>query len=114
MIIQTIYLYCTRKSTENIVNTSENTYESTNIKKVAPRDTKLSSYERKLLLGLPNEFKDLFYGTLGKWNTLPVELDINTKSNRFNVSYYLMPRMNNETFSKELMRLVEIDVITPV
>ena len=47
----------------------ESTYKWDNIKEVESRSTKLSSNQRKLILGLLNEFEDLFDSVQGKWDT---------------------------------------------
>ena len=56
----------------------------------------------------------MFDGTLGYWATEPVNLELKPDSKPFNSRYYLVPRINKETFRKELKRLVEIGVLTPV
>ena len=52
-------------------------------------------------------------GTLGDWATEPVDLEINPDSKPFNSRHYPFPRIK-ESFRKELKRLVEIVVLTPV
>ena len=56
----------------------------------------------------------MFYSTFVKWDTTPVELEVKPGSKPFNARYYPVPRINNETFRKDLRRLVEIGVFTPV
>ena len=55
-----------------------------------------------------------FYGFLCNWDTETVDLELNTDSKPFNSRYYLVPRINKTKFQKELKRLVEIGVLTPV
>ena len=57
---------------------------------------------------------DLFDGTLGDWATEPVDLELNPDPKPFNSRYYTVPRINKNFFEKELKRLVEIGVPTPV
>ena len=52
----------------------------------------------------------IFGGTLGKWYTTPINLEANPGSKPFNTRYYPVPKINKETFRKELQRLVEIGV----
>ena len=52
--------------------------------------------------------------TLGDWATEPFDLDINPYPKPFNCRYYPFPRINKETFQKELKRLVKLGVIIPV
>ena len=55
----------------------------------------------------------MFDGTLGDWDTEPVDLELNPDSKPFNSRYYPVPIINKETLRKELKRLVYIVVITP-
>ena len=56
----------------------------------------------------------MFDGTLGDWDTEPVDLDIKPGSKPFNGKYYPVPRIKKENFCKELKGLVKIVVLTPV
>ena len=56
----------------------------------------------------------MFGGALGDLATEPVDLDLNPGYKPFNSRYYPVPRINKETFLKDLKFLVEIVVITPV
>ena len=44
----------------------------------------MNSEQRGKLLGFIGEFEDLFDGTLGKWDTESVELDLKRWSKMFN------------------------------
>ena len=63
---------------------------------------------------IKKELSYLVGGTLGYWATYPVDLDIKPFSKPFNSKYYLVPRINKETFFKDIKRLVEIGVLTQV
>jgi hypothetical protein len=65
-------------------------------------------------LKLLRKYEDIFDGTLGKWNTDPVDIELREDSKPVSSRYYPVPRINKETFRKELMRLVDIGVLTPV
>ena len=67
-----------------------------------------------MLLSLLEDFEEYFYGLLGDWATEPVDLELKPDSEPFNSRYYPVPRINKETFRRELKRLVEIGVLTPV
>ena len=56
----------------------------------------------------------MFDGTIGDWDTEPVNLDLNYDYKQFNCKYYLVARINKETFRKELEKLSKIRVLTPV
>ena len=56
----------------------------------------------------------MFDVTLGDWDTDTVDLELNPDYKPFNCKYYLVPRINKESFRKELERLVKIGVLTMV
>ena len=88
------------------------TYAKADLKKVANNKTQLNDEERTMLLSLLEYFEDLFDGNLGDWATEPFNLELNIYSKPFNSRYYMVPRINNGKFRKELKRLVEIVVLT--
>ena len=67
-----------------------------------------------MLPSLFEDFKELLDGNLEDWATETVDLELKPGSKPFNSIYYLVPRINKETFHKELKCLVEILVLTPV
>ena len=67
-----------------------------------------------MLPSLTEDLEDLFDGTLGNWDTEPVNLELKPDYKPFNIIYYPVPRINKETFLKELKLLVEIGVLTSV
>ena len=81
---------------------------------VANNSTHLNAEERTQLLMPLKDFKDLFYGTLGDWYTDPVNIELKIGYKPFNSKYYPVPRINKETFFKDLKRSVKIEVLTPV
>ena len=68
---------------ERIINILDINYKNPNIEKVTTKTTQLIT-EEKLLLGLLNEFEDLFDGTLGKWYTETIYLKISPDYKTFN------------------------------
>ena len=56
----------------------------------------------------------MFDGTLGDWDTEPVDLEINPGSKPFNIKYDPLPIINKDTFCKYIKRLVKIGVLTTV
>ena len=55
----------------------------------------------------------MFGGTLGDWETEPIDLELKPGSKPFNRKYYPVPIINKENFCKYLKRLVGIGVLTP-
>ena len=59
-----------------------------------------------MLADILDEFEDLFDTILVEWDTETVDLGLNSYSKPFISRYYLVTRINKETFSKELQRLI--------
>ena len=97
-----------------MVKIFDGTYAKSYLKQLAYNAIQMNAEERTLLLSFLGDFKDLFGVTLGDCSTDPVDLEIKPYSNPFNNRYYPFPIINKETFLKEIKRLVEIGVITPV
>ena len=72
------------------------------LKQVTDNATQLKAEERIQLLSLLKYFEDLFDGTLGDWDTDPVNLELKPNSKPFNSKYYPVPRINKETFCKDI------------
>ena len=53
-------------------------------------------------------------GTLGRWKTTPVLIELRRNAKPVNARWYPVPRINKRTFKTELMRLVEIGVLEKV
>ena len=56
----------------------------------------------------------MFDGTLGRWNTTLVNIELRSNSKLVNAKWYPVPRINKLMFKKELMRLVKIGVLERV
>ena len=74
----------------------------------------MNAEEITQLLSLLEDFEDLFDGTLVDWATDAVYLELNPDSKPFNSRYYPVPIIDKEKNCKELKRLVEIGVLTPL
>ena len=75
------------------------TYTKGNFKWVADNTTQMNDKEKTQLLRLLKYFEDLFDGTLGEWDTEPVdpELNPNYKSLIVNIIWY--PELTIRTFA---------------
>ena len=54
----------------------------------------MNAAERTQLISPLEDFEDLFDGTIGDWDTDPVDLELNPNSKPFNCKYYPVPRTN--------------------
>ena len=104
----------TREATERLLKRFEITYAKEDFKQLANNATHINAEEITKLLRLLKYFEDLFDGTLGYCDTVPVKLDPNSGSKPFNSKYYLVPRINKKTFPKNIKCLAKIGVLTPV
>jgi hypothetical protein len=84
------------------------------LRKVVAKATQLNKRQQLSLLRLLQKYEALFDGTLGKWNTDPVNIELREDAKPVSSRYYPVPKINKETFRKELLRLVDIGVLTPV
>ena len=76
--------------------------------------TQVTKEQQQKLLKLLQKYEDLFDGTLGKWNTEPVEIELVEGAKPVSSRYDPVPKINKKTFKKELYRLVDVEVLTPV
>ena len=51
-----------------------------------------------MLLKLLKQYEKLFDGTLGKWKKNPVEIETRPDSKPVNSRWFLVPRINKQTF----------------
>ena len=114
MEMQTAEPASTREATEKMVKILNSTYVKSDLEQVVSNAIYLNAEERTLLLSLLGDFEEFFDGNLGEWATEPVNLELKPYSKPFNSRYYPVSIINKEIFRKELKRLAEIGVLTPV
>ena len=71
-------------ATERLVKIIDSNYKNIDLNQVAANATQLNVEERTQVLRLLKDSEDLFDGTLGDWDTEPVNLELNTGSKPFN------------------------------
>ena len=106
VVMQTAEPYSVREATDRFVKILDSTYAKAYLNHIANNTTQLNAEERTQLLRLLEYFKDFFYGTLGEWATEPVNLELKPGYKLFNIKYCPVPRINKETFCRELKLLV--------
>ena len=104
----------TREATEILVKIIYSTHAKADLKKVAANEHHINAKEITQVLKILEYLEDLFDGTLGEWGIDPVDLELKSGSKLFDSKYYMVPRINKETFTKDLKCLVEIGVLTMV
>ena len=55
-----------------------------------------------MILGILNEFEDLFDGNLVRWDTEPVNIELKPDSKPFDNKYQPTPIIKKETLRKDL------------
>lgn len=104
----------TREATERVVKILDSKYEKANLEEIAENAKNLNREQKRLLLKLLKQFEPLFDGTLGRWQTEPVKIETKPGAKPVNSRWYPVPRINKETFKKELERLESIGVLERV
>jgi len=107
-------LKSTSNATDRAVRILDSNYQAADLDEIVENANQLNSKEKALLLNLLKDFEDLFDGTLGHWNTEPVDIELEDNVKPSNSRYYPVPRINKDAFRKEILRLVEIGVLTEV
>ena len=97
-----------------MVRIFDSTYVNSDLEKVADIVTQINDRERTQQLGLLNYLEDLLSGTLGYWDTQPVYFELKPYSEPFNCKHYPLPRINKDTFRKEIELLAETLVLNTV
>ena len=102
VVMQTVEPDSTIEATEIIVNILDSTRQA--LIRYPITQHHLNTDKVTQLLRRLEYFKDLFDGTLGDWDTVPVNLELKPGSKPFNSKYYPVPRINKDTFCKDLKR----------
>jgi hypothetical protein len=66
----------TAEATERIVKILDSDYHKADLQKVVAKATQLNKRQQLSLLCLLQKYEALFDGTLGKWNTDPVNIEL--------------------------------------
>jgi hypothetical protein len=83
----------------------ESKYEKANLKTVVEGATHLDQREKDLVYKLLLKYEDIFDGTLGEWETEPVEFEMVDGAKPYSQRHYPVPHLYKATFNKELDRL---------
>ena len=113
-ILRSVEPSATKDITDRVVKILDSNYEKADLNKIVDDADNLNTNQKQMLLKLLQQFETLFDGTLGKWNTTPVNIELRPNSKPVNSRWYPVPRINKLTFKKELMRLVKIGVLERV
>ena len=101
-----------KDATSRVTKIIDATYERADLnKRISTNCNHLSSEVQKLMLNLLKEFEPLFYGTLGDFQTNPVELELLPGSKSKHFKAFPVPKIHERTLKKEIDRLVNLGVL---
>ena len=106
--------YYTRKATNILLKSLDSTYAKAYLKHVSANATQLNAEEITQPLRLLEDSDGLFDVTVGEWYTETINPELKPGSKQFNIKYDIVHIINKETVRKDIKRLVEMGVLTPV
>ena len=87
-------------------------YEKADLPKIVQDNCQhLTTDQRNELLRLLLKFEELFDGTLGDWDTEPVDIELKPDAKPYHGRAFPVPVIHKDTLMKELERLVELGVM---
>ena len=92
----------TQEETERVTKILDANYEKANLEEVVASATSLNREQKRKLLKTLKKFETLFDGTLGRWKTDPVKIQLKEGAKAVNSRWYPVPKINKATFKKEL------------
>ena len=114
MVMHTAEPVDNTEDTDMLVKILDSTYAEADLEQVTANKNQIKYDDRNKLISLHQYFDDIFDGTIGDWYIDPVDLELKPYSKPFNCKYYMVSRINKETFRKYLKWLVWIGVLTLV
>jgi hypothetical protein len=100
---------------ERIQNIVENKYCPADLNKIAQDCNLLSDVEKETLYKLLKKFEHLFDGTLGSWNTDPIELELKEADTKpYHAKPYPVPHSQEKQLREEVNRLCAWGVLRKV
>ena len=92
------------ESTERARRILDAHYEKADLKKVTADAEHLNDKQQTKLLALLRKYEFLFDGTLGTWNTAPVDIKLKDDAKPHHARPYPVPKVHEEVFKKEVAR----------
>ena len=81
---------------------------------VIDKCTHLKLEEREMLFKLLNKYKDLFDGTLGRWNLGTYDIELKPDAKPYHARGFPVPRVHEKTLRQEVKRLCKLGVLRKV
>lgn len=86
-------------------------YEKADISATVDDITHLTNAEKSQLKSLLFKYESLFDGTLGNWNTPPVDFELKDGAKPFHARAYPIPQVHEATLRKDVERLCKLGVL---
>ena len=100
---------------ERIQGIIESKYTPADLEKIVAECTHLESNEQKQLLRLLQKYEDLFDGSLGTWNTDPIQLELKEPNVKpYHAKPYPVPHSQEKRLKDEIKRLCEYGVLRKI
>jgi len=100
---------------ERIQNIVESKYCPADLMTIAEECKLLTPKEKRKLYYLLNKFEHLFDGTLGNWNTNPVDLElIDPNAKPYHAKPYPVPHSQEKKLRDEIQRLIDYKVLRKI
>ena len=105
----------TTTDAERIQNIVESKYCPADLRTIAEECNLLTSEEKEKLFHLLDKFEHLFDGTLGNWNTNPVDLElIDPNAKPYHAKPYPVPHSQEQKLRDEIQRLIDYKVLRKI
>ena len=89
-------------------------YKPADLRSVVDKCTHLKLEEREMLFKLLNKYKDLFDGTLGRWNLGTYDIELKPDAKPYHARGFPVPRVHEKTLRQEVERLCKLGVLKKV
>ena len=96
----------TEAATKRVLKILDAKYEAADLRQVVAQATHLNDKQKEMLHQLLLKYKSIFDGSLGEWQTDPVDFELKEGAEPHSERHYPVPHLHKETFKKELKRLI--------
>ena len=104
----------TEEATNRIIKILDSKYDKANLEEVVKKAKHLTEKERDMLYHLLKKYENIFDGSLGEWETDPVDFELKDDAKPHSQRHYPVPHLYKKTFKKELDRLEKLGVLEKV
>ena len=114
-IIQTVNEpIITQEATDRMIRILDSHYEKANLREIAKGAKHLNQPQKDKLYKLLVKYESLFDGTLGVWEGEPIDFELIDGAKPHSQRHYPVPHLYKKTFEKELLRMVDLDILERV